>query len=173
MNDRTASNDGQQFDRLPATATDRVVAGRPTREEIIQWWNSRFGISPTIWDYHTFWEKGNGKIWAVAAEYVSPLPIEGVGLRILRTRQEHWKPSTNAVQRFGTHASKNVLTLEDEAALRFADGTDQSLPRWNGDWGYLIVAHKIAGKTEPIGVGLYLHDELRSTVPKGRREDLS
>jgi NOL1/NOP2/fmu family ribosome biogenesis protein len=173
MSDRTPANDGQQFDRLPAATVDRDVAGRPTREEIIQWWDNRFGIPPTTWDHHTLWEKGNGKIWAVAAEYVSPIPIEGVGLRILRTRQEHWKPSTNAAQRFGVHASKNVLTLDHEEAVRFADGTDQPLPRWDGDWGYLIVAHEIAGVSEPIGVGLYLHDELRSTVPKGRREDLS
>ncbi|ERG94824.1 hypothetical protein [Haloquadratum walsbyi] len=173
MSDQAPVNDGQQLDRLPPTAADRAVAGRPTREEVIRWWNNRFEVPPTTWDNHTFWEKGKGKIWAVAAEYVSPIAIEGLGLRILRTRQEHWKPSTNAVQRFGVHATKNVVSLNHDEAIQFADGTDQPLPRWDGDWGYLIVAHEIAGDIEPIGVGLYLHDELRSTVPKGRREDLS
>ena len=165
-------NDGQQFDRLPTTADERVVPGRPTREEVVQWWEQRFGVPPETWDGHTFWEKGNGKIWAFAADVVSPIAVEGLGLRILRARQEHWKPSTNAVQRFCRDATENVVVLDDEEAACFARGDDQELPRWDGDWGYVVAAHEIAGDIEPIGVGLYLHGELRSTVPKGRREDL-
>ena len=166
-------NDGQQFDRLPETADERVVPGRPTRDEVIDWWEQRYDVPPETWDGHTFWEKGNGKIWAFAASVVSPIAVEGLGMRILRARQEHWKPSTNAVQRFGGEATKNVVVLDGEEATTFAKGEDQELPRWEGDWGYVIAAHEIAGDVEPIGVGLYLHGELRSTVPKGRREDLS
>ncbi|MFD1686442.1 DUF7122 family protein [Halobellus litoreus] len=173
-NDATPpENDGQRFDRLPATAAERVVPGRPTREEVVGWWEQRYGVPPETWEGHTFWEKGNGKLWAFAADVVSPIAVEGLGLRILRTRQEHWKPSTNAVQRFATEATKNVVVLDGDEATRFAKGEDQELPRWDGDWGYVVAAHEIAGAVEPIGVGLYLHGELRSTVPKGRREDLS
>jgi NOL1/NOP2/fmu family ribosome biogenesis protein len=167
----TPTNDGQQFDRLPETADDRTVPGRPTREEVVRWWQDRYGIPPETWEGHTFWEKGAGKIWAFADDAVSPLAVEGLGLRILRARQEHWKPSTNAVQRFGRAATKNVVELDAEQAARFADGEDQELD-WDGDWGYLIAAHELVGEREPIGVGLFLHGELRSTVPKGRQEDL-
>lgn len=93
-------------------------------------------------------------------------------MRILRTRQRHWKPSTNAVQRFCGDATKNVIELSPSEAQAFVDGHDQQLDRWEGDWGYLTAAHEIAGELEPLGVGLYLHGELRSTVPKGRQEDL-
>mgnify|MGYP002760526803 FL=1 len=165
-------NDSHRFDRLPATAGDRVVPGRPTRNEVLEWWDDRYGIPPGTWDGHTFWERGNGKLWAFAGDVVSPVDAEGLGLRILRTRQEHWKPSTNAAQRFGPDATRNVVVLDRKEAARFARGDDQDLPRWDGDWGYVIAAHEIAGGVEPIGVGLYLHGELRSTVPKGRREDL-
>jgi len=165
-------NDSHRFDRLPATAEDRVVPGRPTRAEVVEWWDDRYGIPEATWDAHTFWERGNGKLWAFAGDTVSPVDAEGVGLRILRTRQEHWKPSTNAVQRFGAAATRNVVELDGEEAARFARGDDQDLPRWDGEWGYVIAAHDLAGGLEPIGVGLYLHGELRSTVPKGRREDL-
>ncbi|PSP82174.1 hypothetical protein BRC78_08810, partial [Halobacteriales archaeon QH_8_68_33] len=41
----------------------------------------------------------------------------------------------------------------------------------DGDWGYLVVTHELAGEREPLGVGLYVHGELRSQVPKGRRRD--
>ena len=166
-------NDSHRFDRLPATSEERVVPGRPTRAEVVEWWDERYGIPASVWADHTFWERGNGKLWAFAGTVVSPVDTEGLGLRILRTRQEHWKPSTNAVQRFGGAATRNVIALDDTEALRFARGDDQELPRWEGDWGYVIVAHEIAGGVEPIGVGLYLHGELRSTVPKGRREDLA
>jgi NOL1/NOP2/fmu family ribosome biogenesis protein len=92
-------------------------------------------------------------------------------MTILRTRQEHWKPTTDAAQRFGRAATRNVCHLDGDAARRFVAGEDQTLD-WDGDWGYLVVTHDVAGREEPIGVGLYLHGELRSVVPKGRQRTL-
>ena len=57
-----------------------------------------------------------------------------------------------------------------EAAERFLAGEDQERP-WEGDWGYLIVTHDIAGGPEPIGVGLYTYGSLQSMLPKGRRRE--
>jgi NOL1/NOP2/fmu family ribosome biogenesis protein len=165
-------NDGQRFDRLPATAADRDVTGRASRAEVIEWWVDRFGLPADAFDGYTFWEKGAGKIWIFAADLPSPTDVEGLGMTFLRTRQEHWKPTTNAVQRFGGAATRNVIELPPDEARRFIAGDDLE-PDWNGDWGYLIVAHELAGGVEPIGVGLYVHDELRSVVPKGRRASLS
>jgi len=165
-------NDGQRFDRLPATAGDREVTGRASRAEVIEWWVDRFGLPADVFDGYTFWEKGAGKIWIFAADLPSPTNVEGLGMTFLRTRQEHWKPTTNAVQRFGGAATRNVIELAPDEARRFLAGEDLD-PDWDGDWGYLIVAHELAGGVEPIGVGLYVHDELRSVVPKGRRASVS
>lgn len=165
-------NIGQQFDRLPATSTERVVDGRPTREEVLAWWDERFGVPPDVFDGHTFWEKGSGKLWAFSGDVPSPATIEALGITFLRVRQEHWKPTTDAVQRFGQHATRNVIDLEDEQARAFVAGEDQERA-WDGDWGYLIVTHTIAGEPEPLGVGLYVYGELRSQIPKGRRRDIS
>jgi NOL1/NOP2/fmu family ribosome biogenesis protein len=170
--DEQPTNDGQQFDRLPATAKEREVPGRPTRAEVLEWWDERFGIPPERFDGHTFWEKGNGKIWAFAGDVPSPIDVEAVGMTFLHARQEHWKPTTDAVQRFGRGAEKNVIELSGGQATAFAAGHDQDMPEWDGDWGYLIAAHELAGELEPIGVGLYLYDELRSRIPKGRQEEL-
>lgn len=166
----TATNDGQRFDRLPATAADREIEGRATREEVLDWWDERFEIGPETFESHSFWEKGAGKIWIFYGAVPSPTEIEGLGMKFLRTRQEHWKPTTNAVQRFGREAKRNVIDLEPEAAARFVRGGDQEVA-WDGDWGYLIAAHELAGGREPLGVGLYVHGELRSMVPKGRRRE--
>jgi len=167
-----SENDGQQFDRLPATAEDRDVAGRATRAEVVDWWTDRFGVPAETFEGYTFWEKGAGKVWAFAADLPTPTDVEGLGMTFLRTRQEHWKPTTNAVQRFGSLATRNVIELDDDDAVDFLAGEDVD-PEWDGDWGYLVVAHELAGGVEPIGVGLYVHDELRSVIPKGRRASLS
>ena len=166
------ANDGSRFDRLPATPADREVPGRASREEVLDWWETRFGIGREVLGGYSFWEKGAGKVWVFNGEASDPSQIEAIGTTFLRTRQEHWKPTTRAVSRFGRHATHNVVKLDGERASRFVAGEDQPLPGWDGDWGYLIVAHRIAGGVEPIGVGLYLHDELRSVVPKGSRADL-
>ncbi|AFO56142.1 MULTISPECIES: hypothetical protein [unclassified Natrinema] len=165
-------NDGQRFDRLPATEAERTVDGRATREAVVDYFADRFGIPPKTFDDYTFWEKGAGKIWIYRGEAPTPLEIEAIGMTCLRTRQEHWKPTTDVVQRFGDHATECVIDLDREQARRFAAGEDQTLEWWDGDWGYLIAAHEIAGESEAIGVGLYVHGELRSMVPKGRQRDL-
>ena len=166
------TNDGQRFDRLPATADERVVDGRATREAVLDWWDGRYGIAPETFAEHTFWEKGAGKLWAFRGDTASPLAIEALGITFLRTRQDHWKPTTDAVQRFGGAATRNIIELGRDEAARFVAGEDQRVA-WDGDWGYLVVAHVIGGEREPLGVGLYLNGELRSQIPKGRRRDLT
>lgn len=170
--DTRVSNDGDCLDRLPQTAAERVVAGRATREEVIDWWADRFGIPPETFEGFSFWEKGAGKIWVYAGEARTPSTVETLGMLLLRTRQDHWKPTSRAVQRFGSLATRNVISVDGETASQFVAGKNQDLP-WDGDWGYLIVTHEIAGESEPIGVGLYVYGELRSVVPKGSRRDLS
>ncbi len=165
-----AENDGSRFDRLPATPADRTVEGRPTRGEALGWWEERFGIDPGRFADFSLWEKGAGKVWIVAGDAPDPIEIEALGMTFLRTRQEHWKPTTNAVQRFGRAATRNVIDLPPDQARRFVAGEDQDV-EWDGDWGYLIAAHEITGDREPIGVGLYTYGELKSLVPKGRRRE--
>jgi NOL1/NOP2/fmu family ribosome biogenesis protein len=164
-------NEGSRFDRLPATADERTVEGRPTRAAVVDWWVERFDLDPETFESYTFWEKGAGKVWAFADDIESPADVEGLGMTFLRARQEHWKPTTDAVQRFGREADRNVVVLEDEEARAFLRGEDTD-PEWGGDWGYLIAAHEIASGIEPIGVGLYLYGELRSQMPKGRQREL-
>ncbi|WP_440764865.1 DUF7122 family protein [Natronorubrum sp. DTA7] len=181
-------NDGQRFDRLPETSDERTVEGRASREEVVDYFADRFGIPPETFDDYTFWEKGAGKIWIYAGQAETPLEIEAIGMTCLRTRQEHWKPTTDFAQRFGRYATDCVIELDREQARAFATGEDQDLEWWDGDWGYLIGAHEIGvgsedrsgqegdaverGDLEPLGIGLYVHGELRSMVPKGRQRDL-
>ena len=165
------SNDSTKFTRLPATDADREEPERATREEVLDFWTDRFGVPPETFAGHTFWERGKGKLWIYRGESPSPVDVEALGMTFLRTRQEHWKPTLEAVQRFGHHATENVVHLTREQAATFMAGEDQEHD-WDGDWGYLVVTADVAGEPEPLGVGLYVYGELRSQVPKGRRRDL-
>lgn len=165
-----STNKSDRFERLPKTESKRDVPDRPTRREVIAWWEERFAIEPARFSEFTFWEKGARRVWALHHDLRGPVRIEALGLPILRTRQEFWKPTTVAVQRFGDRATRNVIELDKDAAERFVAGKDQEV-EWNGDWGYLIAAHETAGGVEPIGVGLYTYGTLQSMVPKGRRRD--
>ena len=166
------TDESMRFDRIPATSADREDPETPTRAEVLDFFADNYGIEPAVFEEHTIWERGSGKLWVFRGRPSTPVAVQGLGMTLLRTRQEHWKPTTDAIQRFGHHADKNVITLEEEAAAAFVAGEDQPAEWWDGEWGYLIVAHEIAGDREPIGVGLYLRGELRSQIPKGRRRDL-
>lgn len=167
---KVAENRSDRFERLPATDAERRVPERPTRDAVVEWWDDRFGIDAGTFENFTFWEKGAGRVWALHHDLAGPVEIEALGLPILRTRQEFWKPTTEAAQRFGTHATRNVVELTDEEAARFVAGEDQNV-EWDGDWGYLVGAHRIAGAVEPIGVGLFTYGTLQSMIPKGRRRE--
>jgi len=164
-------NDSTKFTRLPATDAEREAPERATREEVLDFWNERFGVPPETFEDHTFWERGKGKLWCYRGEPPSPVDVEALGMTFLRTRQEHWKPTLEAVQRFGEHATECVIHLSEAEAEAFVAGHDQGL-EWDGYWGYLVVTHDLAGRREPVGVGLYVYGELRSQVPKGRQREL-
>jgi NOL1/NOP2/fmu family ribosome biogenesis protein len=169
MSDPTpGDNRSDRFERLPATEADRRVEGRATRAAVVDYWVDRFGIPAETFEGMTFWEKGAGRVWALSYDLEGPVEIEALGLPILRTRQEFWKPTTDAARRFGTRATTNVIHLDPAAANSFLAGEEQDVP-WDGDWGYLIASHEIAGGPEPIGVGLYTYGTLQSMMPKGRR----
>lgn len=165
------TNVPDRFDRLPATAADRRVEGRPTRREVLGFFEERYGIEPETFADHDLWERGAGKIWLYAGAAPDPCGIEGLGLVALRARREHWKPTLEFAQRFGGAATRNVIALDRGDARAFLAGEDREVA-WDGDWGYLFVAHELAGASAVVGVGLYLYGELRSQVPKGRREEL-
>ena len=164
-------NDPHRFDRLPEDESDREIPERATREEVLAFWADRYGVPREVFADFSLWERGKGKIWVCRGDEPSPVDVEGLGLTFLRTRQEHWKPTLEAVQRFGDHADRNVVALSEGEAATFLAGEDQELD-WDGDWGYLVVTHGVAGAPDPLGVGLYVYGELRSQVPKGRRRRL-
>lgn len=166
------TNDGSRFDRLPASNSERLLEDRPTRDEVIGHLVDRYGIDPAALFMYTFWEKGAGKVWAFRADVPSPVAVEALGIHVLRTRQRHWKLTTDGAQLFGRWATRNVLTVPPDTAAAFWAGEERRIDAEVDD-GYVIVAQELTDRPEPLGIGLYLEGELRSIVPKGRQRNLA
>jgi len=161
------------------------VFERIDRDEAISYWVSRFGVPEEAFDEYSFYMKGKRKAWAVPRSVVEALEgdpdeheldsldYETVGLPFVRLSGEFPKPTTDALQRFGGEATRNVVELNDKEAQSFAAGEDTE-GTFGTERGYVIARH--IGTEAVIGCGLYIDDEgkevLRSLVPKGRRVEL-
>ena len=160
------------FNLLPFDTSHEQNQSTITRMELLEFWNDRFGIPPEIFKEYTFWEKGSGKIWAFKGNLPQKTEIEALGIRFTTTNQKSWKPTTNAAQKFGHHAHKNILSLPLDQILKFVQGNSLPLD-WNGESGYVIVRGTLSNHTIQIGVGLYSNGILHSQIPKSRQLHLS
>tara|TARA_A100001037_G_scaffold241923_1_gene222220 strand:- start:29552 stop:30055 length:504 start_codon:yes stop_codon:yes gene_type:complete len=156
------------FDLLPLENNNREDQSQITRNELLDFWNNKFGISPQLFEEYSFWEKGSGKIWAFKVKFSKSIPIEAMGIRFTTTNQKSWKPTTTAAQKFGHHATKNVLLLSPEQIWKFVQGQSFSID-WNGESGYVIVRGNLSDSDLQIGVGLYSRGVLHSQIPKSRQ----
>lgn len=142
------------------------------RDEILGFWKEKFGVEREVFADYEVYKKGKNKAWIT--DYEGPLSdndeydYESVGLPFLRVNQEHPKPTTDALQVFGEHATKNVIELEKEDARKFVSGENVAKEFDVDDIGYVIVAYD----DEVLGCGLYFPGELKSQIPKGRRVEL-
>ena len=160
---------GTQYDRLDPEHCTRD-GERPSRNDIITFFDTRYGIDPATFAPYSFWERGKGKIWAFRGEQQTPARVEAMGIHLLRTDSQFWKPTTDAMQLFGRYATENIIELEEEEANAFWRGVEVEIV-WTGDPRYVIVARDYGDTTTPIGVGLARESRLESLVPKGRQRD--
>ena len=163
--------DGPDADRRALDIEDGDGFVAVDREPPLAFWEEEFGVPPAVFEGFDVYALGASKVWIVdaAVPVDGPPERETVGLPFLRVNQEHWKPTTAALQRFGDQVSRNVVDLDADQARRFVAGdtveaTYPELP----SLGY--VAARYDG--EVLGCGLYFPGELRSQIPKGRQVDL-
>jgi len=130
----------------------------------LQWFCQHFGISFQDLSHYRLWVKGKDKIWIADAncEPIENVVAETVGMALMRTS---YKPTTAALQRFGSQMTRNAIALEDlEAVQRFLLGDAQPLTA-SVEQGYVHVYYGCY----QLGCGLYKKGYLRSQIPKGLR----
>lgn len=144
---------------------------RITREEVLNWWEERFGISRDVFKHYDFYQKGD-RVWIVsgdAAKVLDEIRCEVVGMSFMRVLSAGLKPTTSAIQLFGKFATRNVVELDSGAAFEFMQRRSVRLDASrlkNVTDGYVVVKFKERGT--PLGCGVLKGDELVSLIPKDR-----
>lgn len=137
------------------------------KKELFSKISDAYGISPDIFSDYEFLEKPE-RIFIVSRASLSinlrNLSIEGLGLSFARISGSI-KLTTNAIQLFGRYATKNILDLDTENALKYLRGLDISGLPMKDLYGYVIVR---SGK-DYIGSGIYKDGYLKNQIPKQRR----
>lgn len=145
------------------------ILNKVEREEALGALETRFGWKKELFEDFGFLQSSD-KIWICSKEclkdYVSGLKIETIGLLFARKGyQRDVKPTTNIVQLFGKHTTKNVVELTDEQTYTFLHGLDISDFKSDASDGYVIVRRG----EDYLGVAILRQGKLKSQVPKARR----
>jgi NOL1/NOP2/fmu family ribosome biogenesis protein len=91
------------------------------------------------------------------------------GMRVLRILRRYLKPTSYALQRFGSGATRNVLDLTEPAFREFLETGETAAVGPPDEDGYVIVRRD----GENLGCGLYLGGRLLNRFPKGRSRALA
>ncbi len=130
----------------------------------LPWFCERFGIDPEIFSPFQLWMKGKDKIWLAdsTCQPTSEVHVQTLGIPLMRISN---KPTTSALQRFGSQLKRNVILLDDFSAVqRFFLGESQ-LVNTSVEPGFVHVRYD----NYELGCGIYKNGVLHSQIPKGLR----
>jgi len=131
---------------------------------LLQWFCHRFGIDPDVFTNFRLWAKGKDKLWLTNTSCEPPnnVQVQALGMPFLRVES---KPTTYALQRFGSHITRNAIALETfNAVQHFLLGQSQPVTS-SVEPGYVHLRYR----DYQLGCGLYKSGLLRSQMPKSLR----
>ena len=136
----------------------------PQRSAVLGYFDTRFGIPLITFD--NFCLILHHKTYSLLSttlhiESLAGLQVHSVGLPVLRSIRNHLKPTTAALQRFGSQARRHVLDLSETQIVTLLREREQPL-HLDMQPGYVILRH--AGHI--LGCGLYTPGRLRSQLPQ-------
>ena len=136
----------------------------PQRSAVLGYFDTRFGIPLITFD--SFCLLLRHKTYSLLSatppiERLAGLYVQSVGLPVLRSIRHHLKPTTAALQHFGTEACRHVLDLSETQIVTLRHEREQPLDL-NIQPGYVILRH--AGHM--LSCGLYTPGRLRSQLPQ-------
>ena len=133
------------------------------RSAVLGYFTARFGMPLTVFDGLSLLLRH--KLYSLCSaiphmERLAVLQVQAVGLPVLRIIRHHLKPTTAALQHFGSQATCHVLDLSDLQVVALLHEREQPLHH-DIQPGYVILRH--AGHI--LGCGLYTPGRLRSQLP--------
>jgi NOL1/NOP2/fmu family ribosome biogenesis protein len=136
----------------------------PQRNAVLGYFDMRFGIPLITFDGFCLLLRHKTYSLLSATPHVerlAGLQVHSVGLPVLRGIRHHLKPTTAALQYFGTEARRHVLDLSETQVVTLLRDREQPL-HLDIQPGYVILCH--AGHI--LGCGLYTPGRLRSQLPQ-------
>ncbi|WP_456369870.1 methyltransferase RsmF C-terminal domain-like protein [Thermodesulfatator atlanticus] len=134
------------------------------RDEVLSFWEKRFGIPKNVFESYLILSTSKNYWLFAAPEEIKPfqmLKVQTVGLLFTR-RVSHWlKPTSTALQRFGHHATKNIVVLSPAELDRLRRERKMPFIVEHIEEGYVIL--KCGEKI--WGCGLYAKGSLISFLP--------
>ena len=134
------------------------------RSAVLGYFDTRFGIPLITFD--SFCLLLRHKTYSLLSatlhvERLAGLHVQSVGLPVLRSIRHHLKPTTAALQHFGTEVCRHVLDLSATQVITLRHEHAQPLDL-DMQPGYMILRH--AGHM--LSGGLYTPGRLRSQLPQ-------
>ena len=185
---QTGLLDSRGLDNAPSTdETSAQPSVRQTKDlTALEWLGDRFGFPPETFHPYTLWLTGQEKMW-IADQSCTALatsvfvPLETIGLPLVRRTSHRFKPTTVGLQRFGSHVQYQTITLDNHQCNHFMGGHYQTLravsigPQKAGNTrvssdlqkGFIHVRY---GSYE-LGCGRVKNGVLYSEIPKALRCD--
>jgi len=143
-----------------------IITGK-SRKEVLNYLESRFGIKKEVFKDYVFVKKGK-KIWITNEDVVSrkykKIPIESIGMVLIRLQKNGMKMTTNAAQIFGKYATKNVINLSKTQAQKILQGFNLDNLKTDVEDGYVMLKYS----DYILGVGLKRDRFLMNMIPKSR-----
>jgi hypothetical protein len=136
----------------------------PERDHLLGYFGNRFGIPGAIFSNYYLYGRSR-TVWLINKDDrlrdLASLQVASVGMVLLRWVGTHLKPTSVALQHFGAHADKNVVSLTSDQ-LRDLVESKEIKSEFVSSPGYVIVA----SSSVIIGCALYLPGRLISQFPR-------
>ena len=128
---------------------------------ILEYCMERFGINnKTFVNYN--WYIGSKNRVYIGPEELERIKPESIGISVFRLNKTP-KPTTNFLQLFGRHVTKNIIELSSKETIEYCAGENLS-PNLNMETGFVIVKHR----DRILGCGHWNGSMLKNQIPKSR-----
>ena len=121
----------------------------------------RFGINQEKLENYRWYRGSKNRIY-IGPEELERIKPESIGLCVFRLDKTP-KPTTNFLQLFGIHITKNIVEISSEETIEYCAGKNLSL-NLNTEPGFVMVKHRDI----ILGCGHWNGNLIKNQIPKSR-----
>ena len=128
---------------------------------ILEYCTERFGINNKMFKNYNWYIGSKNRVY-IGPEELERIKPESIGISVFRLNKTP-KPTTNFLQLFGRHVTKNIVELSSKETIEYCAGKNLN-PTLNTKPGFVIVKHR----DRILGCGHWNGTLLKNQIPKSR-----